>query len=230
MKKVLKIILALAGLVALAVVVIILLTPWMDRWGATSAEITAVYPGDELVPKPASIVNRAVTINAPPEQIYPWILQLGAGKGGMYSYSWLETNILRCPLVNADRIHPEWQDLKAGDLVRMCPGDFGPPPYIVASIEPNRAVVMGHQEDGRWVELWQIVLDPQPDGTTRLIQRSRSEMSGGFWSIIHPGVFIMERGMMLGIKARAEANGSVSSLTAAPTLQASPLLYTSPEP
>jgi hypothetical protein len=205
MKKVSFFLLFIIGLVAVGSLTAALLTPWMDRWGATEAEISAVLPGDELVPDPASFVNRAVTIDAAPEQIYPWLVQLGAGRGGLYSYSWFETNVLRCPLVNADRIHPEWQDLKVGDLVKMCPNEPAPPPYIVAQIEPGRAVVMGHQEDGRWVDLWQFVILPGSDGTSRLLLRTRTMMTGGFWAIIHPGVFIMERGMLLGIKERAEA-------------------------
>lgn len=179
--------------------------PWYMRWGATDAEVAATYLGDDLVPQPARIINRAVTIQATPEQIYPWIVQLGAGKGGYYSYTWLETYLLNCPIVNADRIHPEWQNLEVGDPVKMCPGDFGPPPYEVALIGPLYTIVLGHTEDGRWMESWQFVIEPQPDGASRLILRTRSLMVGGFWDIIEPGTFIMERGMLLGIKERAEA-------------------------
>jgi hypothetical protein len=203
MKKVFKILLALLGLVIAGGIVVVLLTPLMDRWGATNAEIVRALPGDNLVPDPASFVNRAVTINAAPEQIYPWILQLGADKGGMYSYTWLE-GLINCPQVNADRIHPEWQGLKIGDMVKMCPKDPAPPPYVVAMIEPNHAVVMGHQENGKWVDLWQFVLTAQSDGTSRLVLRTRTMAVGGLWTIIHPGIFIMERGMLLGIKDRAE--------------------------
>jgi len=129
----------------------------------------ATFPGDELVPAPASFVNRAVTINASPEQIYPWLLQMGAGKGGLYSYTSFE-NMIGCKLVNANRIHEEWQNL----------------------------------EDGEWVDLWQFILVPQADNSTRLILRTRTMMVGGFWDIIHSGVFIMERGLLLGVKERAE--------------------------
>jgi hypothetical protein len=176
----------------------------MDRWGATPAEIDATFPGDELVPAPASFVNRAITIQAAPEAIYPWIVQLDAEKGGWYSYDWLETNLLRCPMVNADRIHPEWQDRQVGDAVNMCPDGSGPPPYTVAQMHPNRAMVMGHQEGDKWLDLSQFVITPQADGSSRLILRTRTNMVGGIWSVIHPGVFIMERGMLRGIKVRAE--------------------------
>ncbi len=204
MKKVLILLAVIIGLVIVGVIATSLLTPWMDRWGATDGEIVATFPGDELVPAPASFVNRAITIQAAPEDIYPWIVQLDAEKGGWYSYDWLETNLLRCPMTNADRIHPEWQDRQAGDAVNMCPDGSGPPPYTVAQMHPNRAMVMGHQEGDKWVDLSQFVITPQADGSSRLILRTRTMMVGGLWDIIHPGVFIMERGMLRGIKARAE--------------------------
>ena len=204
MKKFLKFIGILAGLAVLAVVVTIAFVPWMDRWGATDIEIAASFPGDTLVPSPRVIYNRAVTVKASPEQIYPWIVQLGAEKGGMYSYSWFETNILQCELINADRIHPEWQGLKIGDQVKMCPGDFGPVPFDVAVIEPNSAIVLGHYDNGEWSDTWHFVLIPNLDGTTRLVLRSRDAKEGWFWDVMRPGEFIMVRGMLLGIKERAE--------------------------
>jgi len=203
MKKWMKVLLVLIGLIALVVVAVILLTPSMDRWGATDAEIQATYPGDELVAAPLSFVNHAVTINAKPEQIYPWLVQMGADKAGLYSYTALET-MIACPQTNADRIHDEWQNLQVGDLVRLCPKDPGPPPYVVAQIFPNEAIVLGHMENGKWVDLWQFVILPQTDGSSRLILRTRTMAVGGFWDVIHPGVFVMERGMLLGIKERAE--------------------------
>jgi hypothetical protein len=204
MKKAVRVLLLLGALGIVTVVAIVLLVPWMDRWGATNEEIAANYAGDELVPAPASFVNRAVTIQATPEQIYPWLVQLGAERGGFYSYTWFETYVLRCLLVNADRIHPEWQDLKVGDKVAMCPDQPVPPPYTVALMDANKTIVMGHQENGKWVDIWQFVIRPQTDGSSRLILRSRTMAVGGFWDVIHPGIFIMERGMLLGIKARAE--------------------------
>jgi len=211
MKKYLKTIGILAGLVVLTIVAIALLTPWMDRWGATDEEIAATFPGDELVPAPASFVNRAITIAAAPEYIYPWIVQLDATRGGWYSYTWLES-MLNCPMVNADRIQPEWQNLQIGDEVKMCAGEFAPPPYIVAQLHPNQAIVMGHQEKSEWVDLYQFVIVPQADGTSRLILRTRTMMVGGIWTVMHPGAFLMERGMLYGIKERAERLARTGSL------------------
>jgi hypothetical protein len=204
MKRFLKIAGTFPGLMVLGVLVIVALLPWMDSWGATSDEISASLPGDELVPSPRYVYNRAVTVNAAPEDIYPWLVQMGAERGGMYSYEWFETNILRCELINADRIHEEWQGLQEGDQVRMCPGDWGPPAYEVALLEPDRAVVLGHQENDKWSDVWQFVLIPQTDGTTRLIARGRETKTGTFWDVIRPGQFIMEREMLLGVKERAE--------------------------
>jgi hypothetical protein len=204
MKKLYKLVGILIGLTILAVIGIATLVPWMDRWGATNDEINATFPGDELVAAPRYVYNRVVTVSASPEEIYPWLVQMGAERGGMYTYSWFETNILRCELINADRIHEEWQGLKKGDKVKMCPGDWGSPAYEVALLDPDHAVVLGHQENGQWSDVWQFILVPQMDGTTRLVARGRDTKTGTIWDVIRPGQFVMERGMLLGIKERAE--------------------------
>jgi hypothetical protein len=216
MKKILKSIGLLVGLGFLIVIVIAALMPWMDRWGATDDEIAASLTGDELVPSPRISYTRAISINAAPEDVYPWVVQLGAEKGGMYSYEWFETNILRCELINADRIHPEWQNLKVGDPMKMCPGTSGPPPYEIAIIEPNRSIIMGHKENSDWIEIWQFHFIPQEDGTTRLVIRSRNAAEGWFWDVIRPGEFIMMRGMMFGVKERAEALAKAGGLPPSP--------------
>jgi hypothetical protein len=225
MKRFLKFIGILAGLVIISMIVIAALTPWMDRWSATDVEIAASFPGDGMVPEPAGVVNRAVTIQATPKEIYPWIVQLDAKKGGWYSYTWLETYLLNCPIVNADRIHEEWQNLKVGDEVHMCPNQPAPPPYVVAQIHPNESIVMGHQENGEWVDSYQFVIIPQSDGSSRLILRTRTMVVGGFWTIIHPGIFIMERGMLLGIKERAEHLAETRSVRPVPEITLTPEIF-----
>lgn len=106
MKKLLMLLAVLVVLVGIVTVVVIAFRPWMDRLGATDAEVVATLPGDDLVPDPYTSTTRAVTIAAAPEAIYPWLVQMGADKGGLYSYTWIERAIF-CPMVNADRIHPE---------------------------------------------------------------------------------------------------------------------------
>src|ERR1043165_1765049 len=230
MKKLLNFAGIMAGLAIVTSIAIVLLMPWMDRWGATSEEISASFPGDELVPSAQAVYNRAVTIYAAPEEIYPWLVQMGAEKGGMYSYSWLETKILHCELINADRIHEEWQNLQVGDKVKMCPGNWGPPAYEVALLDPNHAVVIGHQTNGTWGDVWQFTLIPQADDTTRLIARGRTRTSGGIWNVIRPGQFIMERGMLLGIKQRAESTKNGVSSLVTPTQEIFNPLRPSPTP
>jgi hypothetical protein len=175
----------------------------MDRWHTSPEERAAAFPGDELLPDPARIVNRGISIHARPDRIYPWILQIGADKSGMYSYTWLE-NLVGCKMAKVEVIKPEWQELKEGDLMKMCAGDFAPPPYSVAKIIPGQAVIFGHQEDEKWVELWQFVLLPQADGSTRLITRTRTNMVGGFWEVFNRIAFVMERKMLITIKDISE--------------------------
>jgi hypothetical protein len=205
MKLFLKIIGIFFTAIVIGLLAVVLLMPLADRWGASPQEVSASLPGDELVPSPNIGYTRAVSINAAPEQIYPWIVQVGAGKGGWYSYDWFETNVLRCQNSNANRIYEEWQGLRVGDKVKMCPDENMPPAYKVARMDPNEAIILGHQDGDQWVEVWQFVMVPQDGGSTRLVIRSRSEMGGWFWNVMRPGEFIMMRGMMLGIKERAEA-------------------------
>jgi hypothetical protein len=203
MKKLLLVVGILIGVIGLVVLLAVLLTPWMDRWGTTPEEQTMVMPGDDFLTNPARTANRGITINAPVEKIYPWILQIGADKSGMYSYTRLE-NLMNCEMAKDETIHPEWQNLVEGDLMKMCAGYVAPPPYIVAEVLPNQAVTFGHQSDGAWEETWQFVLLPQADGTTRLITRTRTNMIGGVWEVIRPISFVMERKMLMTIKDLSE--------------------------
>lgn len=205
MQKFLIILGIIIGLIAIVVLVMILLSPWMDRWRSTLDERGAVIPGDEYLKNPSRIVNRAITINATPGQIFPWIVQLGADKSGMYSYTWLE-RLVGCKMAKVELINPEWQNLKEGDLMKMCAGEFAPPPYTVVKVIPDQAVIYGHKEKEEWVELWQFVLIPQSDGSTRLVTRTRTNMVGGMWEVFNRVAFFMERKMLLTIKGLSEAS------------------------
>lgn len=197
--------LALAGAAALAAYQWGL-RPWYEHWGATPEEFKAAMPGDELVPQPAITRTKAVTIQAPPAQVWPWLVQMGQDKAGLYSYEFIENRLLGCDMHNSNTIVPEWQQLQVGDLVRLFPKERqGPPPYTVALIEPEQALVMGHpDEKGQWFDVWQFMLKPAEPGQTRLIHRVRSGRMGGVFDLLHPAYFVMERGMVLGIKERAE--------------------------
>jgi len=91
-----------------------------NRWGATTSEVTASMPGDDLVPHPRLGYTRAITVDAPPEAVWPWLVQMGQGRGGLYSFDGLE-NLARCNIHSVDRIVREHQQLSIGDLVRMGP-------------------------------------------------------------------------------------------------------------
>lgn len=142
----------------------LLLRPRMLRWGATRAEATEALPGDELCLKPRVQSTRAITIDAPPEQVWPWIVQMGIERAGFYSHDWVERLIARAGYVegrhSATRIHPELQNLKVGDLVPYGGGVYA----RVQALEPNRHLVHG--------EAW--VLRPLPGKRTRLLARSRN--------------------------------------------------------
>src|SRR5688572_17802308 len=100
-----------------------LLLPWMTTWGATATEVGMVLPGDELAPQPTYQSTRAVTIAAPPERIWPWLVQIGQDRGGFYSYDWM-ANLVGAGIHNADRIVPEWQHRVHGDFVPSLRPDY----------------------------------------------------------------------------------------------------------
>jgi hypothetical protein len=205
------------GAVAIAACVVAspLLRPWYSKWGATKAEVSMSLPGDEMVPNPKVENTRAITIQAPAPAIWPWLVQMGQGRGGLYSYERLE-NLIGCDIHNADRIIPENQDLKVGDQVRLGPeGKEGYPAFDVAAIEPGRALILRgdlptpKNTPTTWV--WAFVLAPINKQTTRLIIRSRLIYASNFgntlmWRVFtDPIHFNMERKTLQGIKARVES-------------------------
>ena len=184
--------------------------PWFMNWGATEEEQTAVMPGDHLVPRPISRATRAVTVQAPPDKVWPWLVQLGQDRAAFYSYTWLE-NLLGIDYHNADRIHPEWQDLGRGGFIRSAPRGFlfglfkdkpGSTGWSVALFEPGRAMNL---QPG-WGT---FLLEPRPDGTTRFIVRTRGQGGSPFirpllFFLLDAAHFTMEKRMMLEIKRLAE--------------------------
>ena len=176
---------------------------WCLTWGATDNEAAGALPGDELLADPGVVTTRAVSIDAPPSAIWPWLAQMGPGRGGAYTYDWIE-NLAGLGMHSADQILPEFQDLRVGDAQRL--GRRGPL-LRVAVLEPERALVL-RSDDGNWV--WAFVLAPDGAGT-RLISRNRIAMPGAprlarslYAYVMEPGSLIMERKMLLGIRQRAE--------------------------
>jgi len=183
----------------------VVLQPWHSQWGATDEETSTKLPGDELIPSAAYQATLGVTVSAPPEQIWPWLVQMGADRGGLYSYSWFES-LMNCTMHNANQVIPEFQNPQIGDLVRMCPGEFGPSPHEIADIQPNRAFIFGGRDDSgaHWKSTWQFVLVSQDANHTRLLLRLRSADYSSFSAALEPAFFLMERRRLQGIQERAE--------------------------
>jgi len=175
---------------------------WCRQWGATSGEASEPLPGDDLLADPGTVTTRAITIQAPASLIWPWLVQLGPGRGGAYTYDWIE-NLLGLDMHSADQILPQYQDLKIGDAQHL--GQNGPV-LRVAALEPECALVL-RSDDGNWI--WAFALRRNGDGT-RLISRNRIASArtplarAAATYLMEPGSLVMERKMLLGIKQRAE--------------------------
>ena len=116
---------------------LLLVRRWQLRWGATNEECDATLAGDDLIANPDLMATRAITVPALADRVWPWIVQLGQGRGGFYSYDALE-NLVGCDIHSADRVVSQWQDLKVGDQVKLHP-EVG---LDVAMVEPGRALVL----------------------------------------------------------------------------------------
>jgi hypothetical protein len=201
------IILMLGALLLAGVACVVVARPRINQWGATDQEHHASWPGDQLVARPRYVWTNAITIHAPAAQVWPWLVQLGQGRGGLYSYDWLE-NLIGCDVHSADRILPERQtSLQVGDrLIRMA---RYAPCNPVALFEPHRALVLGHVNDtfaalaaGHARSTWAFILQSVDPDVTRLLVRCRGRLLMA--RLQGPVQFVMQRKMLLGIKQRAE--------------------------
>jgi hypothetical protein len=201
----------------------LLYRPWQMNWGATPEEINLIMPGDELIPEPMLNSTRAITVDAPPEAIWPWLVQLGKDRGGWYSYEFIENKLLGLDIHNAERILPEYQHLKPGDFIPTgAPGVDIP----VREVVPNHHLLIGGPEIGS-ICFW---LEKVDETHTRLIIRNRGTFpmnpAGLFWmALMDPGIFVMMRKMLLTLKQRAENYYRQSKSKPIP-----PLTETAPSP
>ncbi len=205
---------ALAGAVSGALGAYIAVRPRFLHWGATDEERHRDLPGDDIVEDARYTATRAVTIEAPPEAVWPWLAQMGQTRGGFYSYEWLE-NLFGLNIHNADRVIPELQHLRPGDLVPLAPGNRLA--LQVETIEPPHTLVLrtpgnlaDHLAEGHVIGTWTFAVEPLDEESSRLIVRWRSTYRRTALGAIanryalEPVHFLMERKMLLGIKARAE--------------------------
>ncbi len=193
------------------------------RWGATAPEATGPLVGDDLVREPHLSSTRGITVRAPLEEVFPWLAQLGQGRGGFYSYDWLE-NSTGLGIHSADRIMPEHQHLEPGDRVPVAPGppfygflvaEVASPTHLVLQMRlhpfTGAAIPPGATPSGWAIDAtWAFRLRAVDDATTRLVSRTRVHLRlpPGLRHAYAAGLdvveFVMERRMLLGIRERAE--------------------------
>jgi hypothetical protein len=186
----------------------LVLRPRMLHWGATADEQTRPLPGDDLVPRPNYTTTRAITIRTPAHEIWRWLVQMGQDRAGFYTHNWVE-QLLLSGIPDVHEIHPEWQALNVGDLIRTnreirAGHALG---WSVAIVDPDRTLVV--RSKSLPLGTYTFVLDPIDRQTTRLIARDRAVWS--WWQspflllVYEPLHAYMQTGVLQGIQRRAEA-------------------------
>ena len=223
MKRLPKIAVTPVALEALGAAYSFALLPRLRRWGATVEEVSRPLPGDELVPDPLYTTTHAITVRASAEAVWPWLVQIGQNRGGFYTYDALE-NLAGLNVRSADFLHPEWQDLRADeDYLTLDPDEtmkmmialFEPPrAFVVRSGAPGEPQEAGSLFRGEMAWTWGFYLEPAGPGETRLVIRSRASwrrtVPAAFARTLglEPAHFLMEEGMLRGIRDRAEQAAS----------------------
>ncbi len=182
------------------------LRPWHVRWGTTAEERARRMPLDERIRDPLYVTNRAITICAKPEDIWPWLAQMGElPRGGFYSYTFIE-HLLGMRVENADRILPEYQELRAGETIDRAGNMY------VHAVKPFRWLVLGsNPRDPHLAATWAMAIYPLDGERSRLVSRVRVAVKKASLgtilgvAVVDPGQFIMERKMLVEIRKRAEA-------------------------
>ena len=215
----------LSAVLASTIVYFLFIRPRVKAWGFDPQEAELPLPGDDLIAEPSAIETRGITIDAPPAEVWPWLVQMGFERGGWYSYDALDN---RHP--PAERILPEFQSLKVGDVMPYGPGSA----FRVEAVTPERELVLyidadlarrqmeeavaeGKLPEGatrssfpEFAASWAFFLQTTDDGTTRLIERFRARTPGNaavtavLGEIMGTGLVLMGRKQMLGIKERVE--------------------------
>ena len=178
---------------------------WMSEWGATAEDLSREMRGDGYLAHPTYSGTMAVTIDAPPEDVWPWLVQIGYQRGGLYSYDWLDRLFGYLDRPSATRILPEFQNLAVGDEIPLGRG----PSWPVAVVDAPSALVLDMRGLGGFDWVWQFGLCAVDGNRTRLVSRSRVRtLTLGprlATYVFEPAGFLMTRRMLLGIKKRAEA-------------------------
>ena len=184
------------------------------RWGATEEELRMPLPGDALLPNPDLVATRAISIDATPAEVWPWIAQLGQNRGGFYTYDWLES-AAGVEIRNVDTIVPEMQIRAVGDTVNLAPQVA----LSVVGLDKERHLVLrgavapdGTDAEAPYDFTWAFVLQPRPYGSTRLIVRERyaylADWAAAMVEPIQMVSFLMTERMLRGIRDHAEGGAA----------------------
>jgi hypothetical protein len=195
---------------------------WLGRsYGSTAAERRRPLPGDGLTRNPLAVTTHAVTIEASPREVWPWLVQMGWHRAGWYTAGWVDRWFFPDNLPSAERVHPELQDLAVGDTVPDGAPETGCE-FVVARLEPKRHLVLHSDRHlppawrdrfGAWIDwTWAFVLVDLGRGRTRLVIRSCFRAGPSWVAAVYllgvvPADFVMARQMLRGIAARAERSG-----------------------
>jgi hypothetical protein len=194
------------GLASAAAAYWLVARPWLLSWGSTDDDRQRVLPGDDVAPTARSVTTRAITIGAPPPAIWPWLVQMGQDRAGFYTHNWVE-RLLLSGIPDIEELHPEWQTLRAGDLVRTNRDIMGRAlGWPVAGIDPERSLVL--RSNGWPVGTFAFVLEQADGQGTRLIVRDRADWRWWQWPfralLYEPLHAYMQTGLMQGVKRRVE--------------------------
>jgi pimeloyl-ACP methyl ester carboxylesterase len=197
---------------------------WLQSVRATHEERTRALPGDEQIPRAIDTLTHGVTIQRPPRDVWPWLVQMGAGsRAGWYSYDWLDNGRQR----SATRIVPGLQHPAVGTIFPAMPGMTDA--FVVLAIEPERLLILGLLSPNGATEMtWTFCLDEVAPGVTRLLVRARGgpgyrfhglplQLTRAVVRVVH---FIMQRKQLLGIAKRAEGTMTHSTAFKTPKGQA----------
>lgn len=194
----------LGTLAILALLYATVIGPWQRRWGATDDEVARAMLGDDLVANPLEVTTRAVTVDAAPEYVWPWLVQMGNNRGGLYSYDGIDLLIGALDQPSVDRVLPEFQNLQVSDVMPYAKGSD----FVVRALEPNRALVIQLPGEANVVQSWGLY--PVDAQHTRLVLRVRAAIPVTpqlvpALLVLDPSEGFMVRQQLLGIKQRAEA-------------------------
>jgi hypothetical protein len=209
---------ALAGIGGAGRMALSMLAPWNRARrclrGAGPLLAARPHPGDDLVPDPRWGWTHAIEVDAPAGEVWPWVAQVGADRGGFYSYAFLE-NLLGCRIRNAERVHPEWA-AREGDALVLHPKG---PPLRIVEVAPGRHLVAHGPADeaarraGRpWIAVtWLFLVEDLGGGRSRVVSRYRCATSDDRRTrlafgpaLVEPIGSAMDRRMLGGIRERAE--------------------------